>query len=303
MVAPASRFRIAAAQYPIDWFDDFAGYEQKLTHWVAEAAGAGARLLVFPEYGAMELASLAGREIAGDLAGSIAALQEVLPRADALHAALAARHAVYICAASAPFVQSDGTVRNVARLFAPSGAVGRQEKLVMTRFERERWHVSAGQGLNAFDTALGRIAIAICYDAEFPLLVRAQAEAGADLVLVPSCTDTFSGYSRVRVGCAARALENQLIVVQSPTVGEAAWSPAVDMNVGTAGILAPPDRGFPGDGVVAAGPLNLPQWVFAEIDLALVKNVRERGDVLNHRHWREQPGFCEPARVAICDLR
>jgi len=209
---------------------------------------------------------------------------------DELHSALAVRHKVRICAATAPFRQSDGSYRNVARLFSPSGRTGRQEKLVMTRFERERWHISAGQGLNVFETSLGRIGIAICYDAEFPLIVRALANAGAEIILVPSCTDTFAGYCRVRVACAARALENQCYVVQAPTVGEVPWSPAVDMNVGSAGIFGPPDRGFPGDGVVAMGPLNSPQWVFAEIDLSHVEIVRRAGDVLNHRHWDEQRG-------------
>ena len=54
-------FKVAAAQYPLDWFDAFSAYEDKMSGWVEEAAQAGAKLLVFPEYGAMELTSLAGR--------------------------------------------------------------------------------------------------------------------------------------------------------------------------------------------------------------------------------------------------
>ena len=69
-------FKVAAAQYPLDWFENFSAYEDKMSRWVAQAAGEGARLLVFPEYGAMELTSLAGKEIAGDLKRSIAALQD-----------------------------------------------------------------------------------------------------------------------------------------------------------------------------------------------------------------------------------
>lgn len=302
MAARTPQFRVAAAQYPLQWLDDFPDYERKITQWVSEAAGEGAKLLLFPEYGAMELASLAGREIAGDLARSIAAMQDFLPRADALHAALAARHGVHICAATAPFRQSDGSYRNIARLFSPGGKIGLQQKLIMTRFERERWHISAGAGLCVFDTALGRIGIAICYDAEFPLSVRALARAGAELILVPSCTDTFAGYSRVRVACAARALENQCYVVQAPTVGEVPWSPAVDMNVGSAGIFGPPDRGFPADGVVASAPLNAPQWVYADIDLAKVDIVRRAGDVFNHRHWDEQPGAGASPPVDVVSL-
>jgi predicted amidohydrolase len=290
-------FKIAAAQYPLDWFDDFSAYEKKMSGWVEAAAAAGAKLLVFPEYGVMELTSLAGKEIAGDLARSIASLQNVLPRVDELNAALARKHEIFVSAGTAPFVQKDGSYRNIARLFAPSGAMGTQEKRVMTRFERERWHISAGEGLNVFETSLGRIGIAICYDAEFPLLVRALAEAGAQIILVPSCTDTFAGYSRVKVACAARALENQCYVVQAPSVGEAPWSPAVDMNVGSAGMFGPPDLGFPGDGVVMLGPLNAAEWIFGDIDLVRVDKVRKDGGVLNHAHWREQPGAGQLPKV------
>mgnify|MGYP001819434255 FL=1 len=60
-------FKIAAAQYPLDELRSQAEYEAKITRWVEEAAGAGAKLLVFPEYGAMELASLAGADVAADL--------------------------------------------------------------------------------------------------------------------------------------------------------------------------------------------------------------------------------------------
>ena len=48
--------KIATASYPLDVFQTWADYEAKLTKWVSEAAGQGADLLVFPEYGAMELA-------------------------------------------------------------------------------------------------------------------------------------------------------------------------------------------------------------------------------------------------------
>ncbi len=57
-----------------------------------------------------------------------------------------------------------------------------------------------------------------------------MAEAGAEMLLVPSCTERVSGYHRVRTGARARALENQIAAIVSPTVGDALWSPAVDRN-------------------------------------------------------------------------
>lgn len=96
-----------------------------------------------------------------------------------------------------------------------------------------------------FDLNGVRAGIAVCYDSEFPLPVRAQREAGARLLLVPSCTDTRAGATRVRVGCMARALENRMFVAQAVTTGAADWSPALDTNTGEATIYAPMDRGFP----------------------------------------------------------
>jgi predicted amidohydrolase len=296
------RFMVAAAQYPIDRLDGWDAYVAKLTRWVEEAAGEGASLAVFPEYGAMELASLDPATM-GDLAGSIETVSALLPRVDALHAELAARTGLHILATSAPRKDADGRFRNAARLFAPNGKVGVQDKLVMTRFEREQWHISAGSALRLFYTALGKIAISICYDSEFPLLARACVEAGADLLLVPSCTDSLHGYWRVRLGAQARALEGQCYAVHSPTVGEAEWSPAVDVNRGAAAIYGPPDRGMPEDGVLAMGVEGAAQWVFAEVDTALVADLRADGGVLNARHWAEQPGAVALPAVEIVDLR
>jgi predicted amidohydrolase len=278
---------LALAQYPLDWFDSFAAYEAKLDRWVAEAAKAGSQLLVFPEYAGLELASLAGREAAADLARSIEAVSDALPAADALHGRLAERYEVAILAGSAPELQADGTVRNVARLFAPH-ASGRQEKIMMTRFERERWGISGGNELTVFEVGAARIGVAICYDVEFPLIVRALTEAGAELVLAPSCTDTVHGYWRVRIGAQARALESQCLVAQASLVGEVDWSPAVDINRGASGVYGPPDLGFPENGVLAQGEMDRPCWVEARLDLDLIARVRAGGQVFNHRQWGEQ---------------
>jgi predicted amidohydrolase len=296
MVKP---FRIAAAQYPIDALENWNAYAGKLTRWVAEAADDGAALLVFPEYGAMELASLDPASM-GDLQGSIAFVSALLPRVDALHAELAARFGVHILAASAPWQATGGRFRNRARLFTPGGKIGVQDKLIMTRFEREEWGIVGGDALSVFDTALGRIGVCICYDSEFPLIARALVEAGAEILLVPSCTDSLHGYHRVRIGSQARALEGQCYAVQAPTVGTARWSPAVDVNRGAAAIHGPPDRGFPDDGVIAQGALDQPGWVFADVDLALVGGLRSDGGVLNVAHWPEQHPFDHPqGRVVI----
>jgi predicted amidohydrolase len=148
--------------------------------------------------------------------------------------------------------------------------------------------VVAGQGLTTFDTDLGRIGVVICYDSEFPLLSRALVEQGAEILLAPSCTDSLAGFTRVRVGSMARALENQCVVVHAPTVGLCDFCPAVDENIGAASIYGPPDRGFPPTGILAEGGMNSPGWTIADVSLEAIREVRRDGGVLNHAHWPEQ---------------
>lgn len=297
----ARQFCIAAAQYPIDWLEGVSQWRAKFDRWVEEAVKADAALLVFPEYGSMELASLFGKATAGDLHGSIAAMNDVLPEVDAAHADAASRHGVHIVAASFPLRGADGRFRNVARIFAPNGKMGAQEKLMMTRFERDDWQIAAGGPALVFDTALGRIGISICYDVEFPLIARAQAQAGAELILAPSCTELLAGYWRVRLGGHARAVENQCYVMHSPTVGKAPWSPAVEASRGAAGIYCPPDHGFPETGLVALGEMDKAQWVCHSIDLDKVAQVRADGGVLNYSHWGEQ-GTAPIAAASVVSL-
>ena len=181
----------------------------KITRWVEEAAHAGAKLLVFPEYFSMELASLFAAEVYGSLSAQLGSMQSLLPDFLQLFAGLAQTHRVTICAGSFPVRVENGTYHNRSYLFHADGRRDHQEKVQMTRFENEQWLIEGSNDVRVFDTELGRVGIAICYDAEFPLIARRMVEMGADIILVPSCTDTLAGYWRVRIGCQARALENQ----------------------------------------------------------------------------------------------
>lgn len=290
--------KVAAAAYPLDWFDDWSDYETKLDRWVAEAAGEGAALLVFPEYGAMELASLGGREVAADIEGALREVDRHKAGSDAMHARLAARYGVHILSGSGPVydvAHAGERPVNRASFFGPNGLIGHQDKVMMTRFERQDWKVVAGQGLKVFDTDLGRIGILICYDSEFPLLGRALAEAGAEILLVPSATEALAGFTRVRIGAMARALEGQLVSVHAPVVGAAPWCYGMEQNTGRASVYGPPDRGFPATGIFAEGGLGDPGWVYAEISREAIADVRADGTVLNFRHWPEQ----DPHRAKV----
>lgn len=259
-----------------------------------EAGRAQADLLVLPEYACVELgAALAGGE-ATDEARELAAMVEAAPAILAAMRDAARRLGVWLLPGTLPMRREDGMVVNRAPLIAPDGRLAFQEKRAMTRFETERWGVSRGADPQVFDTPWGRIGISICYDVEFPKHVRAQVEAGAWLVLAPSCTDTAHGFNRVVIGAAARAMENQCYVAITPTVGEAPWSAALDVNRGHAAVFGPVDRGFPEDGVLARGALDAEQWLFCTLDPARIERVREEGQVRNHRDWPRAP-FAPPA--------
>lgn len=296
--------KVAAAQFPVGRPSSLDAWADGITRWVAEAAEAGAELLVFPEYGALELASTFGPAMEADLAGQIRAVGSLIDQVDALHAELARRHGVHILAASLPVLAADlgGQAVNRARLIGPQGGIGIQDKRIMTPWEREIWGITGNSAARVFDTELGRIGVAVCYDGEFPLIVRAMVAAGAELILIPSATETIAGAARVRTAGLARALENQIPVVTSPTVGAAPWSPALDMNHGSAGIFVPADKGLPPTGILAEGEFDRPGWVHAEIDFAPILAVRETGGVRGRRDWLEQVGAAEADAAAAAGV-
>ncbi|MDR0208392.1 MAG: carbon-nitrogen hydrolase family protein [Pseudomonas putida] len=283
--------RLAACQYAIALHETWEAYAEHLQGLCAEAVEAGAQLLLLPEYAGLVLSGQLPPEQRSDLKGSIAGIQPLVEPWMALCEGIARRWGIYLQPGSLPVREADGRYRNRAWLFGPDGVMGYQDKLIMTRFEREQWDIAAGEGLKVFDTALGRLGILICYDNEFPLLARHLAERGADLILAPSCTDAEAGYHRVRIGAQARALENQIAVLQSPTVGMAPWSPALDENIGRAGLFVPPDYGMPSNGVIAESAELCPEgsrWLLGEVDLEEVRRVRREGQVFIRRDWPEQ---------------
>lgn len=276
--------RIAAAQWPILAPGGFDAWALRLDTELAAVARQGAELAVLPEYLALELAGCFEPAVRDDLAASLQALQAFFPAWNELFAGLSLRHGLHVLAGTFLLRQDNGRYRNRALLYAPDGRRWFQDKLVLTGFELAAGVIEPGDRLQVFDTALGRIAVAVCYDSEFPLFARRQYEAGARLLLVPSCTDTAAGATRVRVGCQARALENQIHVVQSVTAGDAAWSPALDTNTGSAAVYAPSDRGLPDDGVIAIADPGA-AWVYADIETRRLDEVRRNGQVANARDW------------------
>ena len=136
-----------------------------------------------------------------------------------------------------------------------------------------------------FDTDFGRIGITICYDVEFPVIARRQAEAGARIILAPCCCDSLRGYYRVRVGAQARALENQAYAIQSPAIGISDWLPAIGRCAGFAGIYVAPDLGPGENGVVIQTDNDTPQWLYGDLDLAAIDRIRGNAPIANIEEW------------------
>lgn len=280
--------KVAVAKYPIDAPRSFDEFAEKQSQLLAEAARTGAGVVVLPEYLALELAATFDRATSADLRASLATLQVYRTQWLALFSGLSRTHGLHLVAGSFLLAHGDeGRYRNRSDWFTPAGTHGWQDKLQLTGFEKSTGVIDGGDALRVFEAGEVRAGISVCYDSEFPLPVRAQYEAGARLLLVPSCTDTDAGATRVRVGCLARALENRIFVAQAVTAGEAPWSPALDVNTGEAAIYAPMDVGLPADGVLAQTS-GTQTWAMAELDFKALERSRLSAQVANDRDWNGQ---------------
>jgi len=274
---------VALANYPISSFSSFSAWQSHFSAWVQEAVNQGAQVLVFPEYGAMELVSWAPWAVQQNVVDQIHWMQPYFPDFQRHIQHLAQQHQVLIIAPSFPVLESNRAINRVL-VCGPAGQVSYQDKAHMTRFENEVWGVTSGDPtLRVFETPWGKIGIQICYDIEFPIGSALLARAGAQAILAPSCTETLRGASRVHVGARARALENQIWVGVSQTTGEAAWSEAVDINYGYTAIYTTPDKDLPETGILQVGPPQEKGWLIDTLDFQATERVQRDGQVFNAR--------------------
>lgn len=274
---PSARLRVASIQYlvrPVESFDEFAA---QVTGLIEAAAEYHCKLVVFPEYFTLQLLTIGADT--RDMPQQIRSLSDYVPQFVELFTKLAVEHDMVIVGGSIPVAEGDDLF-NDCYVFSPDGIVGVQGKLHMTRFEREDWNVRGRDELMVFDVPFGRLAVALCYDVEFPEISRAVARAGAHILAVPSCTDDRQGFLRVRYCAHARAVENQLYVIHSATVGSLPSIPAVALNYGQAAILTPSDFAFARDGILAEGQHNQEMMVIGDLDLQRIAESRTNGTVL-----------------------
>ncbi len=225
---------------------------------VAErAAGEGARLLICPE------GFLTGYHRPGLGAADLAGVPDLLARTGEI----AAERGLPLVVGA--HLAEEDAVRNAAVAFDASGAeIGRYRKRALFG-DWERRTFQRGAAPLRFETGGLKVGVLICYDVEFPELVRAEARAGVDLVVVP--TALMAPWERVsQVIVPARALENQLFVAYANRTGEEAGL----RYTGLSRICGP-------DGATLAYAGAEPALIFADLDPDAIRAEREAESYLD----------------------
>ncbi len=220
-----------------------------------EAAAAGARLLLMPEYASE---AWLGFKPAGLLpTGEIAWLAGIADAALPGLQAIARRCDIALLPGTMPWAVAGG-FRNRAWLILPDGELVAQDKLCLTPFERDpdSWMLAPGDRLRLFTLDGWRCAVLVCLDVEMPALACLLAPLQLDLVLVPSMTDATSGHGRV-FGCAkARAVELMCAVACSGVVGSAPGSTQNPRNVSGNAVYLPCEPALGSTGVLLSTPVT-----------------------------------------------
>lgn len=168
---------VAVAQVPVT-MGDVARNLADMAGWVADAAAKEAKLVVFPEC-YLSGYMFASREAA--LESAIDADGEELKAVRSL----CERHDIEVVVG---FLERSGEkLYNSAAVIAPSGIVGIHRKrhlpfLGADRFVDEPVEVSS----SVFETRVGRVGVAICYEIRFPEVSRTLALEGADFIALPT---------------------------------------------------------------------------------------------------------------------
>jgi nitrilase len=269
---------------------------EKQAGLAAEAATAGARLLVFPEAfvpaypSSIWARALAGWEAPGAKEAFAQLARESVavpgPAVDRL-GEIAREHAVWLVTGVTEIDEArPSTLYNTLLYHAPDGSLARKHrKLVPTNHERLVWGQGDGGGLRAFETPLGRIGGLICWENYMPLARFALYESGVE-IYVASTADDGDAWQSTLVHIAR---ESRSFVV-SPSHFQRASAYPADFPLrglleghdvigrGGSAVLAP-------DGSYLAGPLFDEEGIlYADLDPARLWEERQRFDPAGHYH-------------------
>ncbi|HZT31996.1 MAG TPA: carbon-nitrogen hydrolase family protein [Bryobacteraceae bacterium] len=170
---------------------------EKAVELLAEAAGSGARLVVFPEafvsgypkgadFGArVGMRSPEGRR---EFRRYFESAVEVPGTATAQLGAAARAHGVYLVIGV--IEREIGTLYCTVLFFGPDGALlGKHRKLMPTGVERLIWGCGDGSTLPVLTTPLGKIGAVICWENYMPLLRMAMYAKGIQIYCAPTVDD------------------------------------------------------------------------------------------------------------------
>jgi predicted amidohydrolase len=272
---------IAAVQWEIRPIPNFDAFALQATALLDEAWGAD--IIVFPELFTLSLLTVFPdwrRRSMSD----VVLIEEYTSQYREFFRAEAKKRGQHILGGS-HLVREDGHYLNVAHLFQPSGHVLMHRKTHVFPGELE-WLTEEGEDLLVWDLGFAIVGTMICYEAEFPDCAATLTEMGAEILLCPSFGFTENGFWRVRHCCAARAIENQVYVVNACTSG----SPGPGRAAGFArsSILSPSDAPWAATGVVVEGETNTECVVRGSVDLDVLHENRVQGAAPTYRDRRRR---------------
>ncbi len=273
--------KLAAVQWQMRQIEHIREFEQQCRFFVDTASDYESDFVVFPELFTLELLTLLDNRKPEQ---AIRQLAEYTPRYLELFSDLALRNNVNIVAGSTVTVEDD-TLFNVAHLFRRDGTLERQKKIHITQPESRWWGVQGGDEVRVFDTDKGKIAILICYDVEFPELVRVAVAMGARIICVPYNTNDRYGHVRVRTSARARCIENHVYVLTAGCVGNLPFVENADVHYAQSGVYTPLDVGFAWDGIAAEASPNHETVLVHDVDTEQLRRHRLRGST---RNWHDR---------------
>jgi nitrilase len=252
----------------------------KAEQLVAEAAGTGARLAVFPE------AFVGGYPKGADFGARVGsrtpegrklfrryfdgAIDVPGPETDRLGEAARA-HAMWLVIG---VIERDGgTLYCTALFFAPDGRLaGKHRKLMPTAMERLIWGFGDGSTLPAIETGFGKLGAVICWENYMPLLRAAMYAKGVQFYCAPTVDDreTWPGTMR------HIALEGRCFVLSACQYSKPAGGPESEWIKGGSLIVSPLGR-------ILAGPYYDGEGVLsAEVDTGEIAEGKFDLDVTGH---------------------
>ena len=269
------KVRVACVQYQMRKVKSFADFARQATYFLDIASDYGADFVLLPELFTVQLLSQTDTLTPQQ---GMRRLSDYTPKVVDLIKGLAVKYGLTIIAGSHP-VKHNQSLLNISHVCLPSGQVVAQPKLHITPNERKWWGISGGHALTAIDTPKAKIGVLICYDIEFPEAARYLADAGAEIIFVPFCTDNRQGYLRVRYCAQARAIENQIYVALAGNVGNLPDVANMDVQYGQAAVLTPSDFAFARDGIAAEADSNEETVLICDLDLDDLHDSRNSGTV------------------------